>query len=268
MGFLINPYVFDKSLIDIITDLGLTTGLQVVLDAGDENSYTSGQPWLDLSGNGFDFNRGLTNTPATDDPTFNGVAGGISSNEYFSSDGADAFNYDSANETFMANLHLDGAKFAVFDVSWLIAAAGNPVCGTRAISAGIEYTANSSARPLITVNGGSVLTVVGDTALDTSAWSAKALVLDENGGAVSFFWNNGNYNQVSASNTFDANYTSPTGTASRMAIGSGGANGTASFNGFMANGQRIGCFAMWSGTIPTKADLDNIFTEIRGRFGL
>src|SRR5688572_16443964 len=47
-----------NNLYQEIQGLGLTTGLQFSLDAGSADSYTSGQSWLDLSGNGQDFFRG------------------------------------------------------------------------------------------------------------------------------------------------------------------------------------------------------------------
>jgi len=105
------------TLIDAITTAGLTSGLQLALDAGDTNSYSgSGQSWLDTSGNGYDFFRGITGGANSDDPTFNGTSGGISINEYWSFDGDDFFIYDSANETWMNNLHKNNAQW-----SWLFA---------------------------------------------------------------------------------------------------------------------------------------------------
>jgi hypothetical protein len=66
--------------------------LQWHLDAGDSASYSgSGQIWYDLTSNDFDFYRGRGAGASSDDPTFNGSAGGKSGNEYFSFDGGDLF---------------------------------------------------------------------------------------------------------------------------------------------------------------------------------
>ena len=54
------PTLARMPAITMLRRLGLTNGLKLCLDAGDANSYTSGEPWLDTSGNGYDFNRGTT----------------------------------------------------------------------------------------------------------------------------------------------------------------------------------------------------------------
>ena len=101
------------SFYDVINALGLTGGLKLVLDAGDVSSYSSGQSWLDLSGNGYDFYLGDTSSSESSDPTFNGTPGNLSTSEYFAFDGGDYFIYDSANETWMQNIHKDNAKFTI-----------------------------------------------------------------------------------------------------------------------------------------------------------
>ena len=105
--------VIQPTLITAITTAGLTSGIQYALDAGDSNSYSgTGQSWLDTSGNEQDFFRGADGSASTDDPTFNGTAGGLSDTEYWSFDGGDFFRYDSAQETWMDNLHKNNARFA------------------------------------------------------------------------------------------------------------------------------------------------------------
>jgi hypothetical protein len=63
----------------IICRLGLVTNCKLVLDAGEASSYTSGQSWLDLSGNGYDFFLGSTSGAAANDP-FGGPLGGGGNN--------------------------------------------------------------------------------------------------------------------------------------------------------------------------------------------
>ena len=60
------------SLMTSITDASLTTGLQFCLDAGVAASYTSGDKWLDLSGNGQDWQMGTSVGSDSEDPAFTG----------------------------------------------------------------------------------------------------------------------------------------------------------------------------------------------------
>jgi hypothetical protein len=72
--------------------------LQWHLDAGDSASYSgSGQIWYDLTSNNFDFWRGRSDSASSDDPTFNGSAGGKSGNEYWSFDGSQLFELAAAH---------------------------------------------------------------------------------------------------------------------------------------------------------------------------
>ena len=100
-------------LITTIRRCGLTTGLKLCLDKGDANSYASGQSWLDVSGNGYDFFLGATGGAEASDPTSNGTAGGRSPEEYWSFDGVQFFRLASANPTWVNNFHKDNAKFTL-----------------------------------------------------------------------------------------------------------------------------------------------------------
>jgi len=97
------------NLEEIIRGLSLDTNLKLCLDAGEGDSYTSGQSWLDLAGSGYDFFLGQDGSSDSTDPTFNGVANTMTSSEYWSFDGGDYFTYDTTNETWMENLHKAGA---------------------------------------------------------------------------------------------------------------------------------------------------------------
>lgn len=129
------------SLINTIRNLGLTSGLQVCLDAGDANSYSSGQVWGDLSGNGYDFNRGTGSGSDGADPTFNGTAGRQSSGEYWSGDGGDYFTYDSAIETWMQSLGKSGQSVSVFAHAYIAADTDATIFGTNSdtASAGASF---------------------------------------------------------------------------------------------------------------------------------
>lgn len=260
--------VYEK-LIDAITTVGITSGLQICLDAGDENSYTSGDKWLDVSGNGYDFHRGLTSSTDGQEMTFNGTPGDITKNEYFYSTGNDMFRYDSANETWMESLHKDGAKFCWFTVAYYPAGVGAfSSYGTRWDNPAIESSVNAAQKQSIGVPP-SVFTVTADNVVPNDQWICHAHSIDDNGGDVSFLWINGGYDQVSSANTFNAAYSSPSSSAAGGLFGLCCGGGVSfNSNGYWPNGARVGCIAWWSGTIPTKANLDSLYAIIGPRFGI
>jgi hypothetical protein len=131
-------------IIDAVNTLGLTAGLKLCLDAGDINSYSSGQKWLDVSGNGYDFNRGASSSSQSSDPTFNGTPGNESSSEYWSLDGGDYFTYDSASETWMDALHQNNALFAY--AGWMkLPTLSTTIFGTAGTGIGVNLEASASA---------------------------------------------------------------------------------------------------------------------------
>jgi hypothetical protein len=97
----------------IIDDLGLSTGLQICLDAGDIQSYDgSSQTWFDR-GQGNNFFLGTTSGIDGFEPTFNGTAGALTENEYFSSGGGAFFNFNTTNPDWIENFHKAGATLTV-----------------------------------------------------------------------------------------------------------------------------------------------------------
>jgi hypothetical protein len=248
----------------------LTSGLKLCLDAGDANSYSgSGQSWLDTSGNGYDFFRGATSASAADDPTFNGTAGRRSSGEYWSFDGGDFFRYDSANETWMNNLHKDNAIFSA--AAWVYVvnvAAGNDgsVFGTcdHAVTNGVKFILDENELPYIAVwsTTGSVLISGTGTSLGLNAWHFMSVSLDEAVGA-----NGGRFVIDGTTTTFTSTYTSPgTGAAGyTMEIGAGG---NAAAAGMMPSGTRMGMLAIWEGAVLTQTQLLALYQATRGRFGV
>jgi len=106
-----------NSAIAAARKLGLSSSLKLCLDAGDAASAPSSPTkWLDLSGNGYDFNLGADGThPGTDEPTLNGTPG--QAGTYFGFDDSDFFTCDAANEAWMQNLHKDNALLTI--VSWV-----------------------------------------------------------------------------------------------------------------------------------------------------
>ncbi len=262
-----------KALIDIIISLRLDDDLQLCLDAGDADSYTSGQKWLDVSGNGYDFTLGASDSAEGTDPTFNGTAGGLTSNEYFEYDGGDFFEYDTTPEAWMNTLHKDGAVFTIIHWFYKVEEPNIRVhVGTQKPSGTgmtFEHSAGDGMSVVAFDDAGlaTVLDVSVDPAFNLSepAWHFVAVSLDEPAGAGgSFFYINGDYAQVSSSNTFDATYSSPsTNGSNEMQIGADG-KGNLPF----AFGTRSAELAIWQGTALTKTNLDSIYSRTKGRFGL
>lgn len=247
-----------KDLREIIDGLGLSTGLKLALDAGDSSSYTSGQSWLDLSGNGYDFFRGAGSGAAADDPTFNGSAGGLSSSEYWSGDGGDFFTYDAANETWMQNLHKDSAKFTFCAWAYPAGSALNPLLNTAALNAsniGIMMGAftNFSVSGLYVMDGsGSYAYFVDGPAIAASAWQLISFSVDEAAGTGSA--------QVNGTvNAITPTYTTPSAAS---------ASRTTRLFDACPSGARIGGVMAWEGVALTAAQLKSVFTATRGRYGV
>lgn len=261
----------DATLRQAIDTAGLTTNLKLCLDAGDIDSYSgSGQKWLDRSGGGYDFFRGTSASSQSSDPTFTGSAGDTFSGTYWALDGGDFFVYDTTNESWMQTIHQNAAIFSALvavyvpDLSTTAA-----ICGTHTGSNdfGFSIELSSAERPVLNVGDGSQsFTFVGDTALTTGAWNILGMSITEAGGDASFMYLNGAYNQVSASNTFNASFTASVGNNANSAftIGARGADGSAA----LPSGSRIAALGFWQGTALSKANFDTLHGILRTRFGI
>lgn len=256
------------SLQQTLEALRLTTGLQLCLDAGDAASYDPAVQttnWLDTSGNGYDFFRGVDGSATATDPTFNGNAGGKSSAEYWSFDGGDNFRYDTTNEAWMDALHKDSAAFTL--AAWVYpgSAASQSLFGTSGSSAssiGIAWFANAS-------NGNGNLTIANGTGtfarsltqnvgVVASAWQFLAVSVDE-GASVGFHFRNGTKGADAS-----VSYTTPSASAAtRTAEIAATGNGT----GPMTNTSRMAMLSGWSRAL-SAAELTAIFNATRGRFAV
>jgi hypothetical protein len=252
------------TLQETLEALGLTTNLKLSLDAGDEASYTSGQKWLDRSGNGYDFFRGADGSATASDPTFNGTPGGRSSGDYWSFDGGDYFRYDTTNETWMNNLHKNSASFSLAAWIYMPTAGTIDLFGTNrklTSNIGIELqgAVDTGFSGLVTDGaGGAVFTATASGALSANAWHFVALRLAEASNTFSWVIDGAvstqacTYSSPSASNA--------TYTMEIAAIGNG-VTGT-------ANGCRMAAFSMWEGVALTTTQLTSIFTATRTVFGV
>lgn len=246
-----------------ITDAGLTTNLQVCLDAADPASWPgSGTKWLDRSGNGYDFFLGTDGT--TSAPIF--VNDGTKS--YWSFDGSTFFRYDTTNETWMQNLHKNNAIFSGLAIWYNATNSTQTFFGdTGSVSAGTGVSILNNNQTLLVRSAGSVVNTTQVAAsAGNNSWHFSGISLTEaTGSGGGFFYLDGGYNQVSGSDTWDSTYTSPSaGSASQtMEIAArGGGNTPAS------SGSKLSALAIWGGTAISKANMDTLYAAMRGRFGL
>ena len=105
----------NKTLKKLVADAGLSSNLELCLDAGDSNSYPgTGNTWYDVSGNDRHFWLGRDGIDTSRMPTFVGSSGDPES--YFVSDGGDGFQKSSANDTFINNMHKTGFEWTVISI--------------------------------------------------------------------------------------------------------------------------------------------------------
>lgn len=254
---------------NVITAVGLRTNLKLCLDSGDAASYTSGQSWLDRSGNGYDFFLGVSGSATATDPTFSGTPG--SPQAYWTFDGGDFFRYDSVIETWMNNLHKNNAAFTILAFFYKDGSDERMCFGGTGARDTFNFTGIDffdEVGLMIQVGDSTVTTVLSamaDNQVPAASWHGVAVSLNEATGAGGgFFWRDGGYEQVAAANTWDSTYVTPTA-------------GSASFTMEIAAfgdavqpthaGQRLACVAMWDVAL-TKAQLDSIWVRMRGRFGI
>lgn len=262
----IRPSYGQTELIHAIRRCGLTSGLQLCLDAGDAASYSSGQSWLDTSGNGYDFFRGATSGAEASDPTFNGTAGQRASTNYWSFDGGDFFRLALANPSWVNDLHKDNAKFTL--MTWIYfpdITSGTPtIFGTNAATSnpGVIWYFDTAERHLfqVTHGTGAALLIYTSPSIAIGAWHLFAVSIDEAVGA------NGAFVYVDGVGTnWTSTYTTPSAAAATSTAEIGAAGSAASP---LPNTTRLGMFAAWSGVALTQTQLNALYQTTRGRYGV
>jgi hypothetical protein len=258
------------NLYDAIAGLGLGANLQLCLDAGDLASYDgASQTWNDRSGGGYNFYRGTTSGGEASDPAFNGPPGDPNS-AYFSFDGGDLFTYTTTNAAWMDALHKSGAAFSLFALYFVPSSGLATVLGTNNGSSGTvglfyeiaEAAATTTLNVSKGVPGTPALQVIADGIPNRNAWNGIGLSI--NNGPGSFFWQNGGYNTVSSSNTFNSNYNTPSASGASNPLQLMSYGGSA---GPPASGSRLMCMAIWSSAL-SKAELDALWASQRQRVGV
>jgi Concanavalin A-like lectin/glucanases superfamily len=246
---------------EAIRKLGLTSSLQLCLDARDKDSFTSGQKWLDRSGNGYDFFVGADGSATATDPTFTGVAGMPSA--YFGFDGGDYFTYDTTDETWMQNIHKDNAAFTL--ATWFYPGASGTIqclAGTNGVSnaVGFDWRVNATPNLALFIRAGGGVTPLNraSTAQASSgAWNFLAVSVDEAAGTGEMVVNG-------VAQSIATTYTTPSASnaAFTMQIGAGGNNALP-----VLNAGRLAAFAGWSRSL-TASELSAVFNETRQSFGV
>ena len=251
-----------------LTTLGLTGTLELCLDAGDSTSWTGSGKWNDLDAGGHDFFLGAATSTDGDEPTFNGVSGGLSDSEYWTYDGGDIFGYDTTTPTFIENQHKNGADFTIILWEYVDAANGGSFYssfqGSGFTNTGFSLAAGGTQSvQLVCANstGTPALLFIADTPPITAAgWRMMSLSLDEAAGAGgSFFAQNDAYHQVSSANTFDGTYASPDAGNSTGQFQIGSDTNPAD------TGRRTAGLMIFSSSL-TKTNIDDIYNETKTRF--
>jgi hypothetical protein len=258
------------NMMSVIRKLGLTQGLKLCLDAGDEASYSgSGQTWNDVSGNGHHFYRGATSGSESSDPTFNGTAGRRSKDEYLSFDGGDFCRLAASNPAWLQNAHKTGAKFGFAMWAYiptlsvwysLFGNSGHTLAGVgiapfvNDANDGIFFQILNGSGSSLTLSQGGVSNAV------TTGWNFLAASYDAAIGAGGMVFQTNN-----TRGTADSTLSSPSsGNASQtLDIGARGNGNQPSPNGF-----RVANQVMWEGVAHLKYELAALFQATRGKFGL
>lgn len=271
--FLVGPYSFPPgTVMAAIERLGLTTSLQVCLDAGDASSYDgTSQTWTDVSGNGNHFVRGTTSSTQSSDPTFNGTSGNQTGSEYFSHDGGDWFTLNQSAPSWQSSMHKSGAKYTV--LMWQYVNNISSPKPTQNFTGFGDEISTSNAPSAVTFSQGGTLyhlqfAVLNETALvggvasaltvNNNAWNLIGVTWDINANEVRFQIND-------QSETSSVTFTSPSSTNSHvpLVIGAVASDGGVA----LSSGCRTAACAIWS-RVLTDAERLSFYDATRVRFGL
>lgn len=255
-------------IISAIRKLGLTPGLQIVWDAGDEASFPgSGQNWANLGPTAnCDLWLGNSAAVAANDPTFTGVAGRRSDGEYFAMDGGDFFYAQGAMPANIYSTHKDNALFTLAGWFFRTVSTGRAVATAAGnnTDVGIQWGVNSTPSLFFTVYRGNAAgpsfsyTSAALTSWPVNTWAFVATSIDEA--------NNSGIGKVNGQTMpFACTYVSPT------AVGpsSGTIVGSDYNNSFPAPaGSRYASLCMWEGRALTAEELEALYQATRGKYGV
>lgn len=263
-----SPFQFAASTLvfDQITALGLTSGLQICLDASDAASYDgSSQTWVDRSGNAYSFYRGTGSGSDAADPTFNGSSGGGSSAEYFSFDGADLFTLNQANPTWVNDVHKNSGQVTVCAWVWINSTTGNNgIIGTYADSPGPAWDlfVQSDNKLVFQVWGTAAqqVQILTTATVSEDQWVFVAVSYNEATGSHFFRINSTNENKSGTAASPAATNTSVT---LRVACGGDPADGGVEIE----SGGRMNSIEVWNRAL-SGTEVTDFFEATRARFGV
>lgn len=246
-----------KSASAILSRLGLLSSFKAVYDAADAASYSSGQQWLDTSGNGLNFNLGADGNATASDPTFTGTVGSQSTDSYFAHDGGDYFSNAISVPAWVSSAHKDNATFSGFGMFYTVAGLSVYLATRTQVSTAMGFALFKSATEKFSFgvgNGASAAlsSVAMSASMPTGAWTFIGWRLNEATGA------NGLTLQVNGTQErFTSTFTLPSASdATAIRIGSY-ANG----NTPLPAGSRSNMIAFTDSEI-SDADLMRIYNEI------
>jgi hypothetical protein len=255
-----------------------TTGLLSRIDAGDATCYSTGQTVANLvatpadgfSSASYNWVLGLTTSAGSDDPTFNGAAGGMSAAQYFSTDGGDLFSLAGSNTTWLDGLHKAGATGTL--AFWVYLTGTTVLFGTADQNnrPGVFFRVTTGGSPelnfaIFNATGSATGANTSTTVPATGTWAFVAVSFAEGVSNGSFYYVNGGFAQVGGSNTFTLSYTSPSSSAAfrKAALLDYGAGPV----GPAPSGTRLAQAMLWNRAL-TKAELDAAFAATRSRYGV
>lgn len=249
-------------LLDIISELGLNSNLNLVLDAADLRSYDgSSQTWTDISGGSNNFIRGTTTGADATDPTFVGVAGDGKDTTYFSFDGGDYFT-ESAAHTFADNWHKNNGAFSIVAVVYFgSAASDNHVFSNATANVsntdGISFAFGIGTAVFLqhSITNTTDATDAAVTATTLNLYHFCGVSFDEATAATKIATNS----TIESFTTSASTNTDPN--ANPLRIGTSG--NVAALTTF-ANTMRLACLAAWSTPIGSAA-LSNLYTLLKAR---
>lgn len=258
-------------LLKILINLSLTTNLKLCLDAGDVNSYSSGQTWSDVSGGGYHFFRGVDGSSGTDDPTFAGTVGNPATAEW-TFDGGDFFKNNTVAGDFNSDVvnafHKDNAALTMIAlIHPVLTAVTNDIFGTRDDAANNDVGCNWQITDGEKIQfhahhaSGNALNALATETINASAYNFCAVSVDEAaGGTASFHMTNGTFD------TFDGTYTTPS-SAAAAAVATVARDGAGTGDNFLTNGYKLSCFAIFNVAL-SQTNITDIYTQLRTRVGI
>lgn len=256
------------SLPNALRRLGLVSGCKLMLDPADAASFSGGQTWSDISGQGNDFYRGASNIGGADDPTQVGTNGDLAGTTYWSFDGGDFLTLASgSNPNWINSIHKSGGKCSI--AAWVYVGTGSTnqaIIGTNgdvSTNIGFSLRAGSTNKLNFNTRNGSAASInlSSSGSITAGAWTFCGLSFDEGAGA------SGTAMVVNGvASLHNGAATSPSAAAATYPaqIGSSGAGAS----GMLTNNSRLGLLLAWDNVALGANALLALFEETRGRFSV